>query len=232
MFELIEGQGAQASMLQPDLKRRPLLLNEQHKVTIQSDGKEYFHVLLATKKGKHLITSAIRYFHMFGKPAGVSPSRLTQKEKTPLEIVPAPLPREHWQYMAEHRARFRVRFHGHALIDQPVRITTGNGTTMQLQTDRHGYAAFVLPDDFPNTKPGRMRNKPASLLLYTTHHHKDDQYITTLTADYTVNPKHWQSFTGGLWVAGGGMLLGGFISWRLGRRRTTTVNRKGGGKQV
>ncbi|RMH60572.1 MAG: hypothetical protein D6678_05490 [Zetaproteobacteria bacterium] len=218
MFRLEDGTGASARLMQPDLAVHPLPLAGDGRVTIKPDGKEYFHVLIAERDTPSGHESAIRYFHLFGRPTGVSPERVTDARKTALEIVPDPLPREHWSYLSNHSFEFVLRFNGKPLADHPVTLTTSNGTELTLKSDANGRVRLTFPDDFPEVHPGFMHNKPAGFTLRLAHVSQGKRYLTTLAGDYRTDPAHWQSFYGGVLVAGGGVLLGGFLGWRLRRR--------------
>jgi len=139
-------------------------------------------------------------------------------EKSALEIEPAPYAREHWRYLSNTDAEFIVRFQGEPLAAADLVMTTANGTTARFKSDAQGRVVIPLPEDFPAVKPGRMGNRPSEFSLNVSHTEKAQTYTSTLSADYHINPEHWQSTELGLAVIGGGMLIGGFITMR-GRRR-------------
>jgi len=230
-FRLVDGDGATVSLMRPDLTKAPIGTDAAGLVTIKPDCMEYFHVLIASRDEANTTMTAIRYFHFFGRPSPVSPSVLVNTAKSDLDIVPDPLPREHWVYMADHPAQFIVRFKGHPLAAQAVNITTGNGTHLSQKTDAKGHLVLTLPDDFPITHAGRMHNEPAEMQLDATYKLNGRRYRTVLSADYSVNPAHWQSLSGGVLVAGGGLLLGGFITWRMKRKTDADGKNSRGGKQ-
>jgi len=219
VFRLIDGKDARVTLMSPDLSTVSIHPDVSGQVTIKPDGMEYFHVLIARHDTADTSTTAIQYFHSFGRPTSVSPSLLVNSAKSELEIIPDPLPREHWLYRAAHRAKFIIRFKGKPLANQVVELTTENGSRQAIKTNASGRLAITLPDDFPITHAGYRHNQPAELLLDTTYTFNGHRYRTLLSAPYIVNSAHWQSFSGGLLVAGGGMLMGGLMSWRLARRR-------------
>jgi len=225
VFRLIDGEGASISLMRPDLSKAMIATNANGHVVIKPDGMEYFHVLIATRNKTDTTTTAIRYFHQFGRPAPVSPSVLVNTVKSDLEIIPDPLPREHWSYMADNSAQFIVRFKGQVLANRIVDLMTSNGTHLGQKTDADGRLILTLPDDFPVTHLGYMHNKPAEMVLDTSYAMNGHRYHTILSADYFVNPAHWQLLSGGMLVSGGGVLLGGLVGWRL-RRKKMTVGKK------
>lgn len=231
VFRLVEGEGARLSLMRPDLAKAPITADVNGHVVIKPDGMAYFHVLIASRVNADATMTAIRYFHMFGRLTPVSPSVLLDRVKSKLEIIPDPLPREYRQYGAAHSAKFIVRFKGRPLADQTVNLTTSNGTHLEQRTDIDGQLAFTLPDDFSATHAGYMHNRLAEMLLDTAYKSDDHSYRTTLSAGYSVNPAHWRSLSGGVLVAGGGLLLGGFITWRMKRKTDADGKNSRGRKQ-
>ncbi len=167
-------------------------------------GQNNYHALVASQQREGRTETAIRYVFRHGRPTGHSPSELTGLEKTRLEIVPDPLPREHQRYRAGEEAAFLVRFDGRPLAGQAIILTTSHGTAMEAVTDRRGRAVFTLPDDFETTRPGRRANRPAELVLTA----ETEGHVTTLSAAYHVDPGHWQRTAPGLGVALVGMVAG------------------------
>jgi len=226
MFRLEDADGASVRMMQPDLAMHQIQLNNKGEVSIHPDGKEYFHVLIAKRKTPDKIETAIRYFHLFGRPANVSPEKLTAIKKSDLEIVPAPLPREHWSYLPGQTFDFVLRFKDHPLADHKVDFTSSNGTRLKLSSDARGRVHLRIPDDFHAVRPGFRHNKPAEFLLTLKHSDRGKNYITRFSAAYRADPTHWQSLSGGMLVAGGGMLFGGLLGWRLKKRNQTRTTQR------
>lgn len=226
-FRLVDGAGASARMMQPDLAVQPIRLNDRGEAVIHPDGKEYFHVLIARRESPARVETAIRYFHLFGRPAGVSPERLTATRKGELEIVPDPLPREHWSYLSNHAFDFLLRFEGRPLANHPVDFISSNGSRLMLTSDASGRVRLRIPDDFHEVHPGFRHNRSAEFMLTLKHADRGKVYVTGLSAAYRTDPAHWQSLTGGIALACGGLLFGGLLGWRLKQRNQTGAKRKG-----
>lgn len=217
-FLLHQGEGAEAQLMSPGKAVQPLTL-EHGRVSVKAMGTGNYHALIARRSAGDLHESAVRYVYMHGKPSGLSPSLLIGHEKSALEIEPAPLAREHWRYYANTDARFIVRFKGEPLAGAKVHMQTGNGSSAEFTADAEGLVTVPLPDDFVYEKPGRMANPPSEFVLTTAHRAGSEQYITTFSYDYYINPEQWQSTKFGLAVIGGGVLFGGLITWRSRRRK-------------
>jgi len=206
-YQLIDGKGATASIITPHLDKSELEVVHQ-KVVVKPTGMDNYHAIVATRMQGELFESATRYVYMFGKPSGASPSNIMAYEKSPLEIEPAPYAREHWRYYSDTEAVFIVRFKGKPLSFVDVNVTTSNGSTLKLKSDADGKITVLLPEDFETVSKGRRGNKPAEFILEAQFQASDKKYLTSLSADYHVNPRHWQSTTLGLITIAVGMFLG------------------------
>jgi hypothetical protein len=91
----------------------------------------------------------------FANP-GPAPTAMLQLAKADLEIVPQPLPREHWRYRAGETWNFLVRFHGRPVPDMGVRLETSGGTQKVYKTDGQGLVRVTFPDDVSSApaRPG------------------------------------------------------------------------------
>ena len=216
-YLLNDGEGSSVELITPKLAVIPIT-SQQGRVVIKPMGMDNYHALVATRNLGNSHESAVRYVYMFGKPSGESPSELMAYEKSPLEIEPAPYAREHWRYSSSNDALFVVRFRGQPLALTTVTMTTANGTSETFTTDAEGKLTVPLPEDFPEVKPGRMANPASELILTVRHSEQGQQFTTTFSADYHVNPEHWQSTSLGLATVFGGMLIGGLFTWRSKRR--------------
>ncbi|MDX8401857.1 MAG: hypothetical protein R8K47_04430 [Mariprofundaceae bacterium] len=224
LFVLQDGDGASVRMVRPDLSKQPLRPEADGRFVVRPTGIEFYHALVAEREHNGVHENAIRYFAMFGRPSGKSPSDLLAMPKAALEIVPDPLPREHWRYMAHHPARFRIRFQGRPLANAIVSLRTNHGTRLDAETDAGGIVEFLLPDDFPATKPGWRNNAPGEFVVQAAFESGGKRYASTLSAAYTVDPAHWQSRSGGAAIAFAGGLAGLLIGLR--RRSGKNEQRK------
>jgi hypothetical protein len=204
----------QARLWQPDLAKLDLKA-EKGLYRVRPTGMDNYHALVAERRSdEHTLEAAIRFVYLRGRPSGNSPRLLTTAVKTPLDIVPAPLPREHRRYHANHDAVFVLRFKGQPLANAPVTLSTANGSHLQLVSDRSGAVRFTLPDDFPETQPGRENNRPAEFVLQGEVERDGRRYLTSLSAPYHVDPAHWQSFQLGVMVLGVGFVSGLVVNRR------------------
>ncbi len=226
-YVLDDGNGAAIRLQLPDLSEQPLTQVEHGKVSVASGKMEYFHALVAERIAGDRHDAAIRYLHFFGKPSGHSPSELLASTHTPLDIVPDPLPREHWSYLSGRAFSFVLHFNGEPLAGQAIDLQTSNGSVQRFVADQDGRLRIELPDDFAEVSPGRSNNRPAEFVLATAHYSGGMQYTTTLSAPYNPNPSHWQSLPLGVAVMSGGLLLGGLLSFRLQKTNAASKRKKG-----
>lgn len=206
--------GARITFWKPDLETQSLVARDQG-VTLPRTGIAAYYALVAEWDRPAGREALIRYQYMNGRPTDHSPRELLAAEKTDLEIVPDPLPREHYRYYSNARWGFRVRFQGEAVADASVRLSTEHGSELQATTDIEGRVSFVLPDDFPQVHPGREANAPAQMTLQVEQVDREKLYVTRLSAAYHADPGHWQSTPWGVGVAALGLLAGLAGSLRL-----------------
>lgn len=217
-FTLNNADGAVVTLWRPDLKTR-VLQPEMGVITIPPTGMDNYHAVIAERDWGTSKEAIIRYEYMRGKPSGESPSRLASAIKTELEIVPEPIPREHYRYYAGEEWSFILRYKDDPVPDREVVLETSNGSTLKAVSDRHGLLTFRIPDDFPNVVEGERDQRTAEMLLRTSVEEEGVLYETMLTAEYRMSPTHWKSTTWGVTVAGAGFLFGGFLTG-FGRRKS------------
>ncbi len=211
---LRNGNDAVVSLWNPSLVQSPLApAKPDGQVVVRPTGVDNYHLLVAKRQSPAGEEVALRYMYMRGKPSDESPSRLLGATKVTLEIVPSPLPREHWRYQTSTPAVFIIRLDGKPLPGQPVRLVTTNGTLMEALTDQAGKVRFQLPEDFSHVLPGRESNVPAEFIVSTAYGHGDSRHLTSLSAQYHVNPSHWESSLGGMFALLAGF-VGGMALWR------------------
>ena len=213
---LENAEGARITLWKPDLTTQPLSMNHGG-ITIPRTGMDNYHALVVEKDWGDSRETLIRYEYLFGRPSQHSPSELAGAVKTDLEIVPAPIPREHLHYLSDQRWGFQVRFKGMPRAQVPLTLETSHGTRLEAVTDRKGYAVFRLPDDFPDIVPGERDGRSAEFTVSASAEVAGTAYETLLTASYQVNPSHWQSTPLGWFVVGLGFIAGGVIGRQKGR---------------
>lgn len=208
IFMLNNGQDSHVRFWTPDLIETALDVKDG-RVSVRPTGKDNYHVLVAEHEGDAGgREAAIRYVYFNGKPTGRSPAELTALPKTALEIVPDPLPREHWRYEGGKEERFVLRFKDQPLSGQTLSLATGNGQWLHGDTDAQGRVRFIIPDDFEKVRPGRQANRPAEFTLSAGYQADGIRYHTVLSAPYFPSPDNWQSSALGWLALGGGFTLG------------------------
>jgi hypothetical protein len=211
---VLNGAADTVMLWKPDLAVMGLA-KDTTKVLLKPTGMNNYHALVAERRSDaNTLEAAMRYVYLNGKPSGNSPSLLTTAVKTPLEIVPAPLPREHRRYLANHDAVFVLRYEGKPVTNTKLQVSTSNGSQWKVKTDRIGAVRITLPDDFVEVKPGRRNNRPAEFVLQAEVAPNAQLFRTSLSAQYHVDPAHWQSFELGLSVLAAGFVAGVFVNRR------------------
>ena len=215
---VLKGGAAEVVLLKPDLARQALKL-DGGTVKVRSTGMENYHALVAeSQPDDKTIESAVRYLYMRGKPSGYSPSLVNKAVKVRFEIVPAPLPREHRRYNANHDAVFILRYLGTPVASTPVTMRTANGTELTAVSDRAGAIRVTFPDDIPVVKEGRRNNRPIEFVLSSQLQRDGQTFNTTLSGQYHADPAYWQSFELGMAVLGVGFVSGLAINRRARRK--------------
>lgn len=209
-----DATAVEVTLIHPDLETRSLPLSHQQ-TRVGSTGMGNYHALVARQKGTTYEFTAIRYLYLHGRPTGHSPSELTEYPISKLELVPDPLPREHWRYVTSKPETFRLIFDGQPLMNSPVTLTTRAGTEHTLLTDNDGVLRVVFPEDFAEVIPGRRKNAPGEWQLSSYIRKEGVLYRTTLSGAYSPNSHHWQSYTLGVAVAGLGFGAGLLLNRRL-----------------
>ena len=224
VFVISGFENSKVSQITPELNVIELDL-DLDQITFSSLGKDNYHALVAARMNRGVEETAIRYVYGRGKPTGHSPKELTKLQKSTLEIVPDPIPREHWHYKAGHEASFIVRYRHQPLASAVISLFTSHASIVNATTDQQGRVTFILPDDYKVEKAGRRANPPAELLIHVKHEDKGKHYATWLSADYQANPQQWKSTEMGILVAAGGFILGTVLTG-LGRKSSNKKEEK------
>ncbi|MCG7965469.1 MAG: hypothetical protein JAY63_02645 [Candidatus Thiodiazotropha taylori] len=216
-FHIDHLDGATITYIKPDLSSQTIT-PVMGKVTMPVSGVDNYHALVVEKDWGDHKEVIIRYQYMFGRPSKQNPVKLTAAQKSEFEIVPDPLPREHYRYHSQQSWGFLARYQGELLSNHPLTLTTSNGSQQTLHTDEHGRVSFEIPDDFPGLTEGERSKQTAQLTISGEYQQNNTNYSTQLVADYRVNPSHWQSTELGLLVLGIGFLAGGYLGQNLKKR--------------
>lgn len=226
-LRLLDTDDVRVELWTPDIKREEVIVAGDT-LTLPWTGRGNYHAVVAQRDAGALHESAVRYVYLRGEPTERSPSDLLAVDKAPLEIVPRPLAREHHRYLSGRLARFRIRYHGRPLATAAVSLETSNGSFVEGRTDAEGRITFRLPDDFAQVRVGRMNNPPADFIVRVQHAASEQRYRASLSAAYSVNPRHWESNRAGLAAAASGFIVGLGIL-RVASRRSARGN---GGREA
>ncbi|MEW6132523.1 MAG: hypothetical protein AB1591_05070 [Pseudomonadota bacterium] len=177
-----------------------------------------YHWLQATEKSALGVTTASTA-HYFAAP-GPAPTAMLQLPKAELEIVPQPLPREHWRYRAGETWSFLVRFWGEPLANTDVRLKTSGGARREYRTDERGIARVHFPLDATSGAHavGHDHGRPEQhrfVLSVDVKGADGRRYLTTFNHHYGPPAGAGRSLPLGL----GFLALGGLIALPLAMRR-------------
>jgi hypothetical protein len=212
---LADADQARLTFWKPDLSSQPLQVGQGH-VTLPTTGMDNYHALVVEADSGERVETLIRYEYLRGKPSKRSPAELAGLQKTRFEIVPDPIPREHYHYFSDQTWGFLLRLDGRPVPNTEVVLQTDHGSRVTGITDQAGRVSLRLPDDFPDIRPGERDKRSAGFRVSAQIPADGLTYHTTLSADYRVNPAHWQSFGWGAVLVGLGFLAGGVIG-RVGK---------------
>lgn len=157
--------------------------------------------------------------HYFSNP-GPAPTAMLQLPKADLEIVPQPLPREHWRYRAGETWAFLVRFRGQPMANMGVRLETSGGTQQVFRTDAQGMARVSFPADVDEAAPkgghDHGRGGQNRFVLAVGHTDASGRYfLTAFNHVYSAAADAGRSLPAGL----GFLALGGLMAVPLVIRR-------------
>lgn len=182
---------------------------------IRPTGKNNYHVLVAKEETPGVEKLAVRYLYFNGRPVDTSPSDLLAIPLATLQIIPEPLPREHWKYESLKSYTFRVVFNGQPLPDQPVLASTDAGSSQILHTDSEGFLELMVPDDFKTIVPKKRATPPGEFRLFTTYQHESKTFEASISSDYQANAAYWKNKSLGATVIAMGLFAGFALSRRL-----------------
>lgn len=185
-----------------------------------------YHWITAREESADTVKMASTAWY-FGNP-GDSPKDLLKTVKHELEIVPAPLPREHGLYRESEKWRFLLRFKGQPLAGQTLTLETEFGSRSNFLTDAAGFATVLFPRDFkPVAKDagGHAGHGPrrGKFVLATEKQDGDKRYLTAFNLSYGEDGDRDKSLG---WGATFG-LIGMLAATPLLRRRKDKQNNSG-----
>lgn len=190
------------------------ILPSDGRFVLQSLGVGNYHWLLARQETAEAVTVASTA-HYFSNP-GPSPARMLERPKSELEIVPAPLPREHNRYRENQTYEFALRFQGAPLAGVAVSFTSSGGTRASFVSDAAGRVRVHFPDDVRRAeRAGHGRGPSNRFVLAVAHEAAGRRYLTAFNYSYGEDAYSGRSLAWG----GGFMALGGLIALPLVVRR-------------
>ena len=211
---LKEGTDTAVSYIHSDLQSSDLSLHGDS-VHVKSTGKNNYHALVARQKQDDTHRLAVRYIYSNGRPVNTSPSDLLAINLGGLQIVPSPLPREHWKYKSKSLYRFLITFEGEPLAEHGLLATTRFGSNEILHTDQSGFIELVIPEDFPEIIPLKRATPPGEMQLFSSYSHDGKVYEASMTAAYHPSESSWKSVSLGALVVLIGLIFGFYINRKL-----------------
>lgn len=191
-----------------------------------------YHWVIARQEGESEVRVASTVWY-FSNP-GEAPTELLKQSRHELEIIPAPLPREHGSYRESEKWRFQVRWRGQPLAKQPLTLETEFGSRSRVATDADGIAVVLFPRDFKPAEESRERGREegrqegrqeshggprrAKFVLATEKEDGGKRYLTAFNSSYSPDPDRERNLA---WGAAFG-LLGMVAATPLLRRRAAT----------
>lgn len=190
-----------------------ILLNKGRFI-LTSAGVGNYHWLLAREESADGVKVASTAYY-FSNP-GPAPTDMLARPKSELEIVPAPLPREHSRYRENRTYRFDVRFQGAPLAGVPISFTSSSGKQARFVSDAAGRVWVRFPDD-GRAAGGHGHGSEAGsrFVLAASHDVAGRHYLTAFNYSYADDAYAGRSLAWG----GGFMALGGLIALPLIVRR-------------
>ena len=205
--------------LMPTLEKKDLKL-ENDLISLPRTGMENYHALVVNQTLEKSVSSSVRYIYSRGRPSKVSPTKITQEQKSEFEIAPILLPKEHNHYKGSNTYDFELRIQGEKLPKHSITFTTSNGTTETFTSDEDGTFKVTMPNDFKDVKMKRRANKPAEFILSATYTHKGISYSSTLAMPYYVNPiDYWHTQTLAIALVFIGLALGIFMLRNINKKK-------------
>jgi hypothetical protein len=170
-------------------------------------GNYYWVRARALDKDRLAVASTVTFF---ANP-GPSPKDLLKREKSELEILPQPLPREHGNYREAETARFLVRFGGAPLANAPVTFQTENGGRAMYVSDAAGVINVTFPTDIEAKGSGHGGHHGGgprgNFVLAVEHSDGGRRYLTAFNYVYTQRADAGKSYVAGIGFGMLGMLL-------------------------
>ena len=216
-WTLFDMERAQVTLWTSDLRTLEVPY-DGHWAHLPKSGVDNYHAAVAVQRDEGFTKTVIQYPYRNGRPSGHSPRELLALNKAPVELVPDPLPREHYRYLTGEAWGFILKINDQPVSDAEVTLSTIYGSRLSARTDGDGRVEFAIPDDFPKVNPGRRKNPQKPFVVHAELERDGHRYETTLQAKYRPHPNHWRSTEWGVATLGVGFVAGLLITG-VGRRR-------------
>ena len=170
-----------------------------------------YHWVSAREEAEGQVTVASTAY-AFGNP-GEAPTALLLKQKSELEIIPQPLPREHGAWRESEKWQFLLRFNGQPLAKKEVRMETEFGTKTAFVSDERGMVTVLFPRDFKpvekKSEQGGHDHGPrrAKFVLAAEHDDAGKRYLTAFNYTYSADAARDRNLLAGVGFGVFGMLL-------------------------
>lgn len=192
---------------------------QRGRFALAPEGRGNYYWIAARAESPDTVTVAgtVRYF----SNPGPAPATMLEVAKSELEIVPEPLPREHWQYREGETWTFNLRFHGRPLTNAPIWFIGEHGARHRYMSDAQGRVRVTFPEDIPTTQNARTgghhQRQKSRFVLVAEHHDAGRRHLTAFNYSYAPSAMRGKSLMAGM----GFMLLGGMLATPLLRRPKT-----------
>lgn len=169
-----------------------------------------YHWVSAREEAEGKVTVASTVYP-FGNP-GEAPTRMLRQQKSELEIIPQPLPREHGAWRESEKWKFLVRFNGRPLANKRVAMETEFGTRTAFTSDGDGMVTVLFPRDFKPAGPDQHSGHHggptrARFVLAAEHDDGGKHYLTAFNYTYSPDAERDKSLLAGVGFGLFGMLL-------------------------
>lgn len=170
-----------------------------------------YHWVSAREEAEGKVTVASTAY-AFGNP-GAAPTALLLKQKSELEIIPQPLPREHGSYRESDKWKFLLRFNGQPLANKELKLETEFGTKTAFTSDAKGLVTVLFPLDFKPADPANkahdqhMGPRKGKFVLAAEHDEGGKHYLTAFNYAYSPDATTGKNMMAGAGFGVFGMLL-------------------------
>ena len=188
-------------------------------------GQGNYHLLTASEERDGVIRHASTAWYVSNP--GPAPTTLLAQPRPGLEVLPAPLPREHAAFREGMAWRFQARHNGQPLAGLTLRLETEGGSLIRAVTDADGLATLQFPRDFTPERlnGGNGHNARPSLRFVVSGEWSDgggQRYLSAFNGSYNPDPLRQRDTA----LGAGFLVLGMMLATPLLRRRHAAAPEK------